>query len=142
MFGLTEQLQEAYANLIAQVQGQLNKLIDAFETIKSRVADLNRLIQKVSISNIERIELDVAESEIVEAIRQSSAVQPSLFSVGQASSATGGAQDMIENYLDKLRNYGQEISLADMFRLQFQAWFSHSSKPVVTTYSRRNFVRF
>jgi len=91
---------------------------------------------------IERIELEVAESEIVEAIRQTSALQPSLFSVGQASSATGDAQDMIENYLDNLRNYGQEISLADMFRLQFQVWFSHSSKPVVTTYSRRNFVRF
>ena len=128
-----EQLQEAYANLIAQVQGQLNKLIEAFETIKSRVADLNRLIQKVSISNIERIELEVAESEIVEAIRQTSTLQPSLFSVGQASSVTGDAQDMIENYLDKLRNYGQEISLADMFRLQFQVWFSHSSKPVITT---------
>ncbi|MEI6180138.1 MAG: hypothetical protein WCP31_05255, partial [Chloroflexales bacterium] len=69
---LENQLRESYTNLVTLMKGELDKLTQAFEVVRSRVAELNTSIRQVSISNIERIELHVQEGQIVEAIRQTS----------------------------------------------------------------------
>lgn len=128
-----EQLHENYNNLIILVRGELDKLTQAFEAVQLRVADLNSLIRTVSISNIEKIEVGIRESDLVEAIRQTGQLQLDLFSANLQTFSFEQAREMVDDYLSRIRNYGRELSLKDMFRLEFRVKFAHSAEARTTT---------
>ena len=128
-----EQLHENYNNLIILVRGELDKLTQAFEAVQLRVADLNNLIKTVSISNIDRIEVGIKESDLVEAIRQIGQLQPDLFSANLQTFSFEQAQEMVDDYLSRIRNYGKELNLKDMFKLEFRVKFAHSQESRTTT---------
>ncbi len=123
------QLQESYNNLITQVKGELDKLTQAYEAVQSKIAALNNLMRNVSISNIQQIQLQVKESELVEAIRQTGQLQMELFSFNTTDFSLANAQDLVDNYLNQIRTYGRELNLEDLFKLEFQVTFSHVKKP-------------
>ncbi len=131
-----EQLRESYQNLITEVSKELSNLLQSFETVQNKVADLNDRIRKVSISNIERIEVTVKKSDLVDAIRQTGQIQEDLFSRAREQTFSfEEAQTFVEEYLvGKLQvKYGGEIHLRDMFRLEFVVKFFHSEKPMTTS---------
>jgi hypothetical protein len=128
-----EQLHENYNNLIILVRGELDKLTQAFEAVQFRVADLNNLIKRVSISNIDRIEVGIRESDLVEAIRQTGQLQLDLFSANLQTFSFEQAREMVDDYLSRIRNYGKELNLKDMFKLEFQVKFAHSQEIRTTT---------
>jgi hypothetical protein len=128
-----EQLHENYNNLIILVRGELDKLTQAFEAVQFKVVDLNNLIKTVSISNIDRIEVGIKESELVEAIRQTGQLQMDLFSANLQTFSFEQAREMVDDYLSRIRNYGRELNLKDMFKLEFRVKFIHSQEISTTT---------
>lgn len=128
-----EQLHENYNNLIILVRGELDKLTQAFEAVQFRVTDLNNLIKTVSISNVDRIEVGIKESDLVEAIRQSGQLQLDLFSANLHTFSFEQAREMVDDYLSRIRNYGKELNLKDMFKLEFRVKFAHSQEIRTTT---------
>lgn len=126
---LEQQLLQSYANLMALVKGELDKLTRAFEDVRSQVAGLNTMIRRVSISNIERIELHVQESHLVEAIRQTSQIQLDLFTPMTSTMPLELAEQQIEEFVvGTLRAQGRELSLDDLFQLEFQVTFAHTGE--------------
>ncbi len=126
---LEGQLRESYANLMTLVKGELDKLTQAFEVVRNRVAELNGFIRKVSISNIERIELQVQESHLVEAIRQASRIQLDLFSSMSGSLSLQESERLIEEFvIGKLQVHGRELSLDDLFLLEFRVAFAQTGE--------------
>lgn len=121
-------LEENYNGLFTQVRGELNNLTQAYETVKNRVAALNNLIRRVSVSNIEQIGIELEESDLVAAVQQTTQPQMGLFERPRLTAEEG--ERFVEEYLNNLRNYGQELRLADMFQLAFLITFEHNSKPV------------
>lgn len=91
-----EQLEEQSNNLISLVKGEMDRLIRAFEAVQAKVADLNQLIRKVAISNIEQITLNLQESDLFRAIKQTTQTQLNLFSFYNTSPSTG-RQKMSQN---------------------------------------------
>ncbi|GAB4162879.1 MAG: hypothetical protein Fur005_21870 [Roseiflexaceae bacterium] len=126
---LEAQLRESYTNLVTLVKGELDKLTQAFEVVRSRVADLNNSIRRVSISNIERIELQVQESQLVEAIRQTSRLQLDMFVPSTGSLSLEMADQQIEEYLvGTLRAHGRELNLDDLFQLEFRVTYAQTGE--------------
>ena len=126
---LEGQLRESYANLMTLVKGELDKLTQAFEVVRNRVAELNSFIRKVSISNIERIELQVQESHLVEAIRQTSRIQLDLFSSMCGSLSLQESERLIEEFvIGTLQVHGRELSLDDLFLLEFRVTFAQTGE--------------
>jgi len=126
-----DQLRESYANLITLVRGELDKLSQAFGVVQSRLADLNNLIKKVNISNIDRIEVRAQESDLVEAVRRTSQVQLELFTDPSRTFLLEKAQEFVDQYLsERLRSYGRAIHLRDMFNLQFVVHFVHGEETI------------
>lgn len=126
---LEGQLRESYTNLMTLVKGELDKLTQAFEVVRSRVAELNGFIRKVSISNIERIELQVQESHLVEAIRQTSRIQLDLFSSLNESQSLQESERLIEEFVvGTLQVHGRELSLDDLFLLEFRVTFAQTGE--------------
>ncbi|MDP9317208.1 MAG: hypothetical protein M3R24_41190 [Chloroflexota bacterium] len=122
---LERRLLDSYANLIAVVKGELDKLTRAYDVVRDRVAELNTTIRRVSISNIERIELQVQESQLVEAIRQTSRIQLDLFGPASRSLPVEAAEQQIEEFVVRtLRAHGKELSLDDLFQLEFKVTFA------------------
>ncbi|MDM8556294.1 ATP-binding protein [Desulfococcaceae bacterium HSG7] len=126
------QLTEAYNNLFSRIKGELDKLTQAYEAVSDQVATLNRNIRNISISNIERIELDVKKSHIVEAIRKTFRGQMDIFSIDRQDFPSDQAQKIVDSYLSEIRDYGREIDLKDMFQLEFRVRFIHNPKEVQT----------
>ncbi|NCC35349.1 MAG: ATP-binding protein, partial [Chloroflexia bacterium] len=125
---------ESYANLVTLVKGELDKLTQAFEIIRSRVAELNNGIRRVSISNIERIELQVQESQLVEAIRQTSQLQFDMFAPSTGSLSLEAAEQQIEHYLvGTLRAHGHELNLDDLFQLEFRVTYAQTGEQRTVT---------
>ncbi len=127
-----DQLHENYNNLITLVKGDMNKITQAFETVREHVAELNNGVKKVSISNIEQIQVSIRESDIVEAIKKTSQKQLDLFSFGKEKFSSEEARSLVDDYLSQIRKYGNEINLKDMFKLEFHIKFNHSEKPATT----------
>lgn len=129
------QLLTSYDQLIVQIGKELSNLKQAFESMKLKVSDLNHLIGKVSISNIESIKVVIKESELVEAIQQTTQMQEDLFSpIKRQNFSLEEAQKFVGEYLlEKLRKYGSEIDLKDMFQIEFSVQFSHTKKPTMIT---------
>lgn len=128
---IEEQLNHNYHNLITQVRAELSNLTNAYTAVQNQVAELNGLIRRVTVSNIQRIQLETEESELVEAIRQTSAAsQLGLFGPQPHLTFEQGEQ-FVNEYLSRLRGY-RELDLADMFQLAFQITFEHDAKPVKT----------
>ena len=126
---LEGQLRESYANLMTLVKGELDKLTQAFEVVRSRIAELNGFIRKVSISNIERIELQVQESHLVEAIRQTSRLQLDLFSSVSGGISLQESERLIEEFvIGTLQVHGRELSLDDLFQLEFRVTFAQTGE--------------
>ncbi|MDP9316373.1 MAG: ATP-binding protein, partial [Chloroflexota bacterium] len=122
---LERRLLDSYANLIAVVKGELDKLTRAYDVVRDRVAELNTTIRRVSISNIERIELQVQESQLVEAIRQTSRLQLDLFGPASGDLPVEAAEQQIEEFVVRtLRAHGKELSLDDLFQLEFKVTFA------------------
>jgi len=131
---LEDQLRESYTNLVTLVKGELDKLTQAFEAVRSQVAKLNNDIRRVSISNIERIELHVQESQLVEAIRQTSRLQIDMFSPLAGSLSLEVAEQQIEDYLvGTLRAHGKELNLDDLFQLEFRVTYAQSREQRTVT---------
>lgn len=131
---LEAQLRESYANLVTLVKGELDKLTQAFEVVRSRVAELNNGIRRVSISNIERIELQVQESQLVEAIRQTSRLQLDMFAPSTGSLSLEAAEQQIEEYLvGTLRAHGRELNLDDLFQLEFRVTYAQTGEQRTVT---------
>ncbi len=131
---LEDQLRESYTNLVTLMKGELDKLTQAFESVRSRVAELNNSIRQVSISNIERIELHVQEGQIVEAIRQTSRLQTDMFSPLTGSLSLEDAEKQIENYLvGTLRAHGKELNLDDLFDLEFRVTYAQTGEQRTVT---------
>jgi hypothetical protein len=126
---LESQLRESYINLVALVKGELDKLTQAFDIVRSRVAELNNTIRRVSISNIERIELLVQESQLVEAIRQTSQLQIDMFAPISGQLSLEESERQIEEYLvGTLRAHGHELSLDNLFQLQFRVTYAQTNE--------------
>lgn len=126
---LEGQLRESYANLMTLVKGELDKLTQAFEVVRSRIAELNGFIRKVSISNIERIELQVQESHLVEAIRQTSRLQLDLFSSVSGGISLQESERLIEEFvIGTLQVHGRVLNLDDLFQLEFRVTFSKTGE--------------
>ena len=131
---LEVQLRESYANLVTLVKGELDRLTQAFEVVRSRVAELNNGIRRVSISNIERIELQVQESQLVEAIRQTSRLQLDMFAPITGSLSLEAAEQQIEEYLvGTLRAHGRELNLDDLFQLEFRVTYARTGEQRTVT---------
>lgn len=131
---LEAQLRESYANMVTLVKGELDKLTQAFEVVRSRVAELNNGIRRVSISNIERIELQVQESQLVEAIRQTSRLQLDMFAPSTGSLSLEAAEQQIEEYLvSTLRAHGRELNLDDLFQLEFRVTYAQTGEQRTVT---------
>ncbi len=128
-----EQLYDSYTNLITRMRGELDKLVQAFEAVEAQVAALNNTIRKVQVSNIERIEVRVKQSDLVAAIRETSRLQLDLFSFGQNALDFEQAQVMVDDYLSQIRTHGKELRLSDMFLLEFSVTFTHSEQSLTTT---------
>ena len=97
--------------------------------VRSRVAELNNGIRRVSISNIERIEVQVQESQLVEAIRQTSRLQLDMFAPGTDRLSLETAEQQIEEYLvGTLRAHGRELQLDDLFQLQFHVTYAQTGE--------------
>ncbi|MGE0083541.1 MAG: hypothetical protein AB7S75_03890 [Desulfococcaceae bacterium] len=126
------QLREDYKSLFKTIMSELDKLTQAFEAVRDRITSLNRNIKNVSISNIERIELNVEESNILAAVRKTCQMQTDIFLKDNNELSSEQAQQFVNDYLGKLMNYGREFDLKNMFQLEFRVRFSHSSKPVHT----------
>lgn len=129
------QLLTSYDQLIVQIGKELSNLNQAFESVKLKVSDLNHLIGKVSISNIESIKVVIKQSDLVEAIQQTTQMQEDLFSpIKRQNFSLEEAQKFVGEYLlEKLRKYGSEIELKDMFQIEFSVQFSYANKPIMIT---------
>ena len=126
---LEDQLRASYVNLVALVKGELDKLTHAFDVVRGRVAELNQMVRRVSISNIAQIALQVQESELVEAIRQTSQLQIDMFAAPNATLSLAQAEQQIEQYLiGTLRAHGRELRLDDLFQLQFQVTYAETGE--------------
>jgi DNA repair exonuclease SbcCD ATPase subunit len=128
-------LHQYYDDLITQVKRQLSNLTTAFEAVKNQIAALNNAIRKVSISNIEQIQINIDESEALQGIRDTSSNLPQigLFDI-RPSQSRQESEKAVQDFLDEIRNqYGQEVSLAKLFSLRFQILFSGATKPEIKT---------
>lgn len=83
---LEEQLRQNYNNLLVLVRSELGNLTRAFDAIQLQVTELNKLVRSVSISNIQQIEVDIKESDLVDAIKQTGQLQLDMFSTGRQMS--------------------------------------------------------
>ncbi len=122
-------LQENFNTLVTQVRGELSRLIQAYKAVENQVTELNNLIRRVSISNIQHISLELEESDLVKAIEQTTQIQPDLFSP-RPQLDLAESERFVNDYLGQLRQYGQELRLEDMFQLVFRITFEHTKEPV------------
>lgn len=129
---LENQVYDSYNNLFTELRGGLGKLVQAFDMIAARVGGLNQIIQKVHISNIERIEIRVKKNDIAKAIEETVQHQLDLFSMGAPRFSVDEAQQKIDEWLSKIRRHGHELRLEDLFTLEFSITFVHGSKPMIT----------
>lgn len=128
--GLEVQLQREYDAIFTLVRAKLSKITQAFQSIESQVAALNKTIRNVRISNIEQIGIALEKTDLLDAIDQSIPGQMDLFTAQAKSTSLQEAHARVEDYFNQIKKYGNEINLKDMFRLKFSVQFNYQPKPV------------
>jgi len=110
-----EAVEKLWSGLTADLQTAIKSMLKDLETLKSRVANLNRQLSKVSVSNLSRLKLVLAEN---------AQLVPRLKAVSSRNDAPlfAGLQNIdeaLEFIGEFLRNSGR-IELLQLFELHFE----------------------
>lgn len=128
--GLEAQLQREYDGVFTVVRAKLSKITQAYASVEAQVAELNKAVRNVRISNIEQIGVALEKTDLLDAIDQSIPGQLDLFAFQARPNSLEEAHAMVEDYFNQIKKYGTEINLKDMFRLKFSVQFKDQPKPV------------
>lgn len=128
--GLEAQLTREYDGIFTVVRAKLSKITQAYENVKAQVAELNKGIRNVRISNIEQIGIALEKTALLDAIDLSVPGQMDLFATRSGSGSLEEAHAIVKDYFEHIKQYGNEINLKDMFRLKFSVKFNHQAQPV------------
>jgi hypothetical protein len=128
--GLEVQLQREYDAIFTLVRAKLSKITQAYQSVESQVAALNKTVRNVRISNIEQIGITLENTDLLDAIDQSIPGQLDLFATRAKTTPLIEAHARVEDYFNQIKKYGNEINLKDMFRLKFSVQFNYQPKPV------------
>jgi hypothetical protein len=127
---LEDQLQREYDGIFTVVRAKLSKITQAYENVQAQVAALNGAIRNVRISNIDQIGIAIEKTDLLDAIDQSSPGQMDLFAARHQPTSLAQAHAQVDAYFDRIKTYGNDINLQDMFRLKFSVQFNYQAKPV------------
>ena len=127
---LEDQLQREYDGIFTVVRAKLSKITQAYENVEAQVAALNGAIRNVRISNIDQIGIAIEKTALLDAIDQSSPGQMDLFAVRRQATSLHQAHAQVDAYFNRIKTYGNDINLQDMFRLKFSVQFNYQAKPV------------
>jgi hypothetical protein len=128
--GLEAQLQREYDGVFTVVRAKLSKITQAYAGVQAQVADLNKAVRNVRISNIDQIAIALEKTELLDAIDHSTPGQLDLFAVHSRPASLEAAHAIVEDYFNQIKKYGNEINLKDMFRLKFSVKFNYQPKAV------------
>jgi hypothetical protein len=128
--GLESQLQREYDGVFTLVRAKLSKITQAYANVEAQVAQLNKAVHNVQISNIEQIGVALEKTELLDAMDQTNPGQLDMFAHQPHSSSLDEAHAMVEDYFNQIKRYGNEINLKDMFRLKFSVLFKDQPRPV------------
>jgi DNA repair exonuclease SbcCD ATPase subunit len=128
--GLEAQLQREYEGVFTVVRAKLSKITQAYANVEAQVAQLNKAVHNVRISNIEQIGVALEKTDLLDAMDQTIPGQLDIFAHKSQSNSLGEAHAMVEDYFNQIKQYGNEINLKDMFRLKFSVLFKDQPKPV------------
>jgi hypothetical protein len=128
--GLEAQLQREYEGVFTVVRAKLSKITQAYANVEAQVAQLNKAVHNVRISNIEQIGVALEKTDLLDAMDQTIPGQLDIFAHKSQSNSLDEAHAMVEDYFNQIKQYGNEINLKDMFRLKFSVLFKDQPKPV------------
>ncbi len=127
---LEDQLQREYDGIFTVVRAKLSKITQAYENVEAQLAALNGAIRNVRISNIDQIGIAIEKTALLDAIDQSSPGQMDLFAARHQPTSLAQAHAEVDEYFSRIKTYGNDINLQDMFRLKFSVQFNYQAKPV------------
>ena len=127
---LEDQLQREYDGIFTVVRAKLSKITQAYENVEAQVAALNGAIRNVRISNIDQIGIAIEKTALLDAIDQSSPGQMDLFAARHQPTSMAQAHAQVDEYFNRIKTYGNDINLQDMFRLKFSVQFNYQARPV------------
>ena len=128
--GLEAQLQREYEGVFTVVRAKLSKITQAYANLEAQVAQLNKAVHNVRISNIEQIGIALEKTDLLNAMDQTIPGQLDMFAHQTQSNSLDEAHAMVEDYFNQIKQYGNEINLKDMFRLKFSVLFKDQPKPI------------
>ena len=77
--GLEAQLQREYEGVFTVVRAKLSKITQAYANVEAQVAQLNKSVHNVRISNIEQIGVALEKTDLLDAMDQTNPGQLDMF---------------------------------------------------------------